>query len=768
MTTNRPLVYFASNTDYTREYTNDNPINKQAVFVGDTKKIYTHGVEFDGNNTTYGQATSDDLGLIKIGYTQNEKNYPVQLDSNGKAYVNVNWSDTDTIYDDSEIRQDIVDVEGFLEDLRGDLEGIHNWTADEVQDQVKSLLNDADWLNGWIEAHNIQTGKPFTFSDFQDDLGQYLIGIGVLEEYDDNGETKTRLGWSQLQASYDSLALSVQQLEQGGVDEEALKAELKQYIDNDTAVAQLETMYSKVNENGEAIDWMISGLKALAGENETFVNLWSASQDAISGLTTRVQTLENGDYITTTSIGSYAPSLDAFSGLSSRVQTVEGNVNAMADFGSRIGSVESGLQTVTSTANGNSTAIANLFATNGTGTAAISTYVNTWWSGVTISADKVNLTGKQLDMMFEDNSQNASKLFKVNTNNSTLTVHNSESLKDFYTTITPKEISVNYYDLDGDHMTDDSIIIHDDYIKFWQFEDTDNGTSLYITDKGMFEASSAKPDTLPDFYVGEFDANNDGNDKYVLKVDDIYADNINTDVLEVGSGVVQIHKASNYDNASDIWIENGDIAGIRDMSVGGTLSVTGASTLEATTFNGAVTANSAVTINNRVDIPNNELKLTKRPYTNEPLHTTSISGMGISMYVEGQAQNQVYIDSGGAITVSGNMYATSFQQTSDRNLKDIVSDTTLTVEQVANAPAVNFTWKKDAEDENKKQNVGTIAQYWQVVLPEVVGEAEDGTLTMQYSNAAMISAIATAKEVVALKQEIAELKSQIAELIANK
>lgn len=51
-----------------------------------------------GNNTTYEQATSDVLGLIKIGYVLNDKNYPVELDSDGKAYVNVPWTDEDTTY----------------------------------------------------------------------------------------------------------------------------------------------------------------------------------------------------------------------------------------------------------------------------------------------------------------------------------------------------------------------------------------------------------------------------------------------------------------------------------------------------------------------------------------------------------------------------------------------------------------------------------------------------------------------------------------------
>ena len=46
-------------------------------------------------NTTYTTATSSTLGLVKIGYGENGKNYPVEL-SNGQMYVNVPWVDTNT------------------------------------------------------------------------------------------------------------------------------------------------------------------------------------------------------------------------------------------------------------------------------------------------------------------------------------------------------------------------------------------------------------------------------------------------------------------------------------------------------------------------------------------------------------------------------------------------------------------------------------------------------------------------------------------------
>lgn len=44
-------------------------------------------------DTTYGVATTDDLGLIKIGYSQTGQNYPVLL-KDSKAYVNVPWENT--------------------------------------------------------------------------------------------------------------------------------------------------------------------------------------------------------------------------------------------------------------------------------------------------------------------------------------------------------------------------------------------------------------------------------------------------------------------------------------------------------------------------------------------------------------------------------------------------------------------------------------------------------------------------------------------------
>lgn len=54
-------------------------------------------VPWTDNNTTYNEATAGTLGLVKIGYASNGKNYAVLL-ANGKMYVNVPWTDSNTTY----------------------------------------------------------------------------------------------------------------------------------------------------------------------------------------------------------------------------------------------------------------------------------------------------------------------------------------------------------------------------------------------------------------------------------------------------------------------------------------------------------------------------------------------------------------------------------------------------------------------------------------------------------------------------------------------
>jgi hypothetical protein len=60
-----------------------------------------------------------------------------------------------------------------------------------------------------------------------------------------------------------------------------------------------------------------------------------------------------------------------------------------------------------------------------------------------------------------------------------------------------------------------------------------------------------------------------------------------------------------------------------------------------------------------------------------------------------------------------------------------------------------------------QRQAGVSAQNMRKILPEVVSEDNDGTLALAYGNAALVSAVELAKELVALKQEVAELRARV-------
>ena len=88
------LTLAGSNVTLTPDATNDK------VTIGITKANVTSALGYTPptTNTTYSQATSSALGLVKIGYTESGKNYPVELNSSGQMYVNVPWTDNNTTY----------------------------------------------------------------------------------------------------------------------------------------------------------------------------------------------------------------------------------------------------------------------------------------------------------------------------------------------------------------------------------------------------------------------------------------------------------------------------------------------------------------------------------------------------------------------------------------------------------------------------------------------------------------------------------------------
>ena len=88
-------------------YWSDVQSNNQNIF--ETELLYSNkNLNLNGSSLSQGsttiidsngniiKATDSVVGGIKTGYTTNNKNYKVQTDNNGNAYVNVPWSDSDT------------------------------------------------------------------------------------------------------------------------------------------------------------------------------------------------------------------------------------------------------------------------------------------------------------------------------------------------------------------------------------------------------------------------------------------------------------------------------------------------------------------------------------------------------------------------------------------------------------------------------------------------------------------------------------------------
>jgi hypothetical protein len=96
---------------------------------------------------------------------------------------------------------------------------------------------------------------------------------------------------------------------------------------------------------------------------------------------------------------------------------------------------------------------------------------------------------------------------------------------------------------------------------------------------------------------------------------------------------------------------------------------------------------------------------------------------------------------------------------SDARHKDVIGDTGLTVEDIAEAPAIRFQWN-DRDD--KTVFAGSIAQYWQKVLPEVVQSQADDTLSLDYQVAALISSITVARKVMNHESRLQRLERMFA------
>ena len=130
---------------------------------------------------------------------------------------------------------------------------------------------------------------------------------------------------------------------------------------------------------------------------------------------------------------------------------------------------------------------------------------------------------------------------------------------------------------------------------------------------------------------------------------------------------------------------------------------------------------------------------------------------GTSAYIRNDGG---YLRTNVGFAADGFISAGGVASSSDARLKKNLKDVALTVHDIAAAPAVSFDWV-----DGRGSSAGSIAQYWQPLLPDNVRAWEvDGMLSMEYGNIALLAAITIARAVETQEQKIARLEARVQEL----
>ena len=202
-------------------------------------------------------------------------------------------------------------------------------------------------------------------------------------------------------------------------------------------------------------------------------------------------------------------------------------------------------------------------------------------------------------------------------------------------------------------------------------------------------------------------------------------------------------------------------------------SASGIVTTGAQTFAGAKTFSTSIILPDIMSSPNSGLKANSTVYN--IIGLDAIGGTGSLAFGQyafannaattlwGQTIALYYMNTAGSAAVglsiarTGAVAVKSISQSSDMLLKDISVYICPDVNRIAGAPIFDFRWK----DENSELYTGTSAQYWRAILPNTVKAGINGSLSMDYGAAALVSAVAVARKSVEHEARIQELEKTV-------
>lgn len=116
-----------------------------------------------------------------------------------------------------------------------------------------------------------------------------------------------------------------------------------------------------------------------------------------------------------------------------------------------------------------------------------------------------------------------------------------------------------------------------------------------------------------------------------------------------------------------------------------------------------------------------------------------------------------YNDSNTRLYVDGNLVVTGDAASgSDIRFKDVIENKTIRIDDIAKAPLFSFKWN-DRDDDSI--HLGTSAQYWESIAPELVSGSDFKTLN--YASLGVAMGISLAQEVKKLRAEMKQLKKEV-------
>ena len=295
----------------------------------------------------------------------------------------------DTLYDDSwisdeinGIKSDVLQSIARLDQFNTLVTNVSSRLDTEIQERdnniqakIEELMEDAAWLQ-----ENFPQGVTQWDAGWNQNLEAYLQTVGY---WTTDGNNQTITQWSKLRQDLNSIETSVNSLKVDGNLTQALTTSIQQLITDKIASLQLGTTYATVERVGDVekvLEWMYSGLESSASEDITFSEMSSMAKNdfvsAISDIRTQVSKVANGDFVAQTELASKVGDTIAAMLLQSSSD------NALAGISARLDTVEQESSTTTQN-------VADLIlgVTGSSSTADISTAVSNVLSGFAASSD---------------------------------------------------------------------------------------------------------------------------------------------------------------------------------------------------------------------------------------------------------------------------------------------------------------------------------------------------------------------------------------------